>query len=256
MGNSNPKSYNNPAAWDEIESKDQKTRILKIEENLYAEDEETLEISESEEIFKENNSEDFSEVLQLTAYNDGALANERNSDFVIAEYTEINTVELEKRHQLEAQKFVSKITKFVLEFNDIVLNEEHKNYIKQIGKFQLQHLSDLLYMVSVNKLMLNNIIARVNATQAEDYAIINSYNNLANQHLKLIKELTNTYKSIPQVMKKMRADIICNQELEENTADEELITSEYGDSQFNNGKQLLKNILEKKNKKIEQNNQQ
>ena len=95
--------------------------------------------------------------------------------------------------------------------------------------------------------MISNIVARVNATQAEDYTIINSYNNLINQHLKLIKEVTTMYKSIPSVMKKMRADILSNQELEnQNNENEELITENYGEKQFNNSKQLLRTILNKK----------
>ena len=112
-------------------------------------------------------------------------------------------------------------------------------------------------MVDVNKQMLNNIIARVNASQAEDYSIINSYNNLVNQHLKLIKELQNTYRAIPNVIKKMKADVVCNQELEnsENTANEEIITSEFGETQFNNGKQLYRSLVDKyKAKKAENDN--
>jgi hypothetical protein len=245
--NTNPKSYNNPVEWDKIESKDNKTKKINFEdENFYSEENEDIETIEGEDIFQEEKQEDFSEVLELTAFNDNNSTITTREDYVIAEYKDINIVELEKKYQLEAQRFVSKITKFVLEFNDVALTEEHKIYLKQVGKFQLQHLSDMLYMVSVNKMMLNNIIARVNATQAEDYAILNAYTNLANQHLKFIKELQNSYKSIPSIMKKMRAEIICNQEIEDNVNDEELITGEFGETQFNNGKQMLREVLKKR----------
>ena len=205
-----------------------------------------LEISESvDNILTESSEvEDFSEVLTLTQYNDSMLT-ESKTDFVVAEYENVKVVELELKHQQTAKTFVGKITKFVLEFNDVVLSEEHKAYLKQVGQLQLQHLSDLLYLTDVNKRMLNNIIARVNATQAEDYAIITSYNNLANQHLKLIKELQNTYKSIPSVLKKMKADVLCNQELEETPEDNEVITQDFGETQYNNQKQLLRTILER-----------
>jgi len=249
--NTNPKGFNNPEAWNQFESKETNTKVINTEENFYSEEnDDNIETVEGEDIFEEKD-QDFSEVLELTAYDSSehSLAN-TNNNFVIAEYKDINTEDIGKKHQVDAQKFVTKITKFVLDFNDVVLTEEHKKYLVQVGKFQVQHLSDLLLLTDVNKLMLNNIIARVNATQAEDYAVINAYNNLANQHLKLIKELQNAYKSIPSTIKKMKAEIMCNQEIEENEVENELITKDINETQFNNGKQMLKNILEKRNEKL------
>ena len=248
-GNTNPKGNNNQAAWEAFETP---SKPIVVKESITEDDEDVQEVI-GFDLYQDNGKEDFSDVLQLTQYEGGGLMTERNTDYVIAEYEDIKPFELEKKHQLEAKKFVSRITKFVLDFNDLVLTEEHKAYVKQVGQLQLQHLSDLLYLTDVNKKMLNNIISRVNATQAEDYAIINSYNNLANQHLKLIKELQNTYKAIPSVMKKMRADVICNQELVELQANEdELVTENFGETQFNNSKQMLRTILENK-KKAEEN---
>jgi len=249
-GNSNPKGFNNPEAWDKIESKENNTKIINTENNFYSE-EDNIETVEGEDIFEDEN-QDFSEVLELTAYDgnkENSIANTNN--YIVAEYKEIDAENIGQKHQLEAQKFVTKITKFVIDFNDVALTEEHKNYLKQVGKFQVQHLSDLLSLTSINKLMLNNIIARVNATQSEDYSIINTYNNLANQHLKFIKELQNVYKSIPATMKKMKAEIICNQEIEDNEIENDLITKDINETQFNNGKQFLKNILEKRTAKLE-----
>lgn len=192
--------------------------------------------------------EDFGEVLELTQFNDRSLVPSNSDSFVVAEYNDIKTVELTNKHRVSAKNFVNKITKFILDFNDVQLSDDHKKYVKAVGNLQLQHLEDLLYLVDVNKQMLNNIIARVNATQAEDYAIITSYNNLANQHLKLMKELQNTYRAIPTVLKKMRSDVLCNQELETGTSEDEVITSEFGETQFNNSKQMLRSILEARNK--------
>lgn len=197
-------------------------------------------------IDEQSSSENFDDVLQLTEYTGGGLMTNEHTDFVIAEYDKIDVINIDKTQQQTAKKFVSKITKFILDFNDVKLTKAHEDYIKQVGQLQLANLADLLTLVEVNKQMISNIVARVNAVQAEDYAIINAYNNLINQHIKLIKEASNLYKSIPNVMKKMRADVLSNQELESANENDELITEEYGNKQFNNSKQMLRSILEKR----------
>lgn len=209
-----------------------------IPEVVDEDSENSLEISDSD-------SEDYSDVLHLTAYDGGMISNE-HTDFIIAEYENIDTKQVDKETKLLAKKFVTKITKFILDFNDVQLSEEHRNYIRQVGLFQLDNLKDMLSLVEINKQMINNIVARVNAVQAEDYVIINSYNNLVNQHLKLLKEVTNFYKSIPATIKKMRADILSNQELENEEINNELLTENYGETQFNSSKQMLRTLLEKR----------
>jgi len=240
------KGYNNDTGWDLLEQEQAKasTKIINMEQQNIsdAQTDEEFEAQEIEDAFK-NDGEDFAEVLQLTQYTDGGLTPTRPSEFVIAEYEDINTQELSQKHKIVAKNFVAKITKFILDFNDVVLTEAHKTYIKQVGNLQVQHLEDLLLLTDVNKKMIDNIIHRVNATQAEDYAIINSYNNLINQHLKLMRELQNTYKSIPSVLKKMKADVLCNQALEEVNGSDEVITEDYGDTQFNNSKQMLRSLV-------------
>lgn len=181
------------------------------------------------------------EVLQLTEYNDQMLAS-NNTYGVVAEYNDIDLETVNKKHEIMAKNFVTKITKFILEFNDVELSETHKKYIKEVAQLQMGHLVDLLSLVDINKQMLNNIIRRVNATQAEDYAIITSYINLGNQHLKLIKELQSTYKSLPSVIKKMKADVLCNQEID-GESNANIITENYNTTQFNTSKQLLRKIL-------------
>lgn len=253
----NKKGYNNQKDWEQFYNEPNTQHIAEnvldteIEEvkddNIFEVEEVTDE--DDENILDQNDKEDFGEVLSLTEYMGGGTVRDVNQDFVVAEYTKIDTQNIDKQTQLVAKKFVSKITKFILEFNDVQLDDAHKNYIKQVGALQLSNLQDLLTLVEINKQMISNIVARVNATQAEDYTIINSYNNLLNQHLKLIKEVTTMYKSIPSVMKKMRADILSNQELEnQNNENEELITENYGEKQFNNSKQLLRTILNNRKK--------
>lgn len=251
----NPKGYNNPKSWEGIENNNTKTIIVDTEtdiesnmENDVVEDIEVVETEDDDILEISETEENFDEVLQLTQYEGGGLSTRNeNTDFVVAEYEKIDTINISKLSQKSAKNFVSKIVKFVLEFNDVQLTEDHKNYIRQVGNLQLNNLSDMLELVAINKQMIANIVARVNATQAEDYAIINSYNNLLNQHIKLIKEVATMYKSIPSVIKKMRADVLTNQELENNSdTNDEVVTEDYGETQFNNGKQMLKSILAKK----------
>ena len=232
---------------DDIDIFADESNEIKLEEPKIVES-----LTEVENNFLPTSTEnEFDDVLQLTEYSDGSLMSSSNTDFVVAEYDKIDVVNIDKKQQQIAKSFVSKITKFILDFNDVKLTKDHENYIKQVGQLQLSNLNDLLTLVQVNKEMISNIVARVNAVQAEDYAIINAYNNLINQHIKLIKEASNMYKSIPAVMKKMRADVLSNQELEASNENEELITEEYGDKQFNNSKQMLKSILEKRKNKNE-----
>lgn len=249
------KGYNNPDSWETIEKSNEKSSTKTIDldevETKYMTEEQESEEQESEEEASEQNIDDafiddqsFDEVLELTAYSDSSLTPSNQNTFVVAEYEEINTPTISDKHRIIAKKFVQKITSFILEFNDVALTEEHKVYIKQVGNLQMQHLEDLLTLTEVNKRMIANIIHRVNATQAEDYAIINSYNLLINQHLKLLRELQTTYKSIPSVLKKMKADVLCNQALEENFEEDEVITEEYGETQFNNSKQMLRSLAD------------
>lgn len=210
---------------------------------------EETETESFEDVFQEEIEESsIDEVLQLTEYN-GNLVQGNNSYGVVAEYENIEIVEISEKHRKQAQNFVGKITKFILDFNDIELTPEHKNYIRQVAKLQLSHLQDLMELIDVNKQIINNIVRRVNATQVEDYAIINTYNSLVNQHLKLIKEVQNSYRGIPNVLKKMKADVMSNQELEGSSTDDEMITENSGVTQFTNQKQLLRTLLEKKKQK-------
>lgn len=221
---------------------DEDNGVEEIIEDAEIEEVTAEEIRNFEKTYDQQKSENFDEVLQLTQYDGGAgLA---TNTPVYAEYTDIDLPAVQQKHQNTAKSFVDKITKFILDFKDVELSTEHKAYLKAAAKLQIDNLQDLLELVDINKQMLQNIIRRVNATQAEDYAIIAAYNNLSNQHLKLLKELQNTYKAIPTVLKKMRADVITNQELGEPDTDE-VVTENYGTTQFNNSKQLLRQILDK-----------
>lgn len=186
-----------------------------------------------------------SEVLQLTPFDDGNQSVQ--SYGVIAEYNEIDTKAISVQQKQLARSFVNKIEKFVLDFNDTNLTEVHKEYIRQVGELELQNMADLMSLVTINKQMIDNVVARINASQAEDYTIINAYNNLINQHLKLSKELATAYKAIPSVIKKMKADVLNDEESSD--VSQTVITEAYGETQFNNGKEMLKKLLESRNKK-------
>jgi hypothetical protein len=192
------------------------------------------------------------EVLKLTEYDGNLQTNSGVS--VVAEYHDINIAEIDQKHALSAKNFVTKVTKFVLDFKDLDLTDAHKAYVKEVAKLELNNLTDMMGLVTVNKQMLDNIVRRVNSTQAEDYAMIGTYNNLVNLQLRLSKELQNAYRSLPGTLKKMRAEIICNQELPEKSQGSgedgaEPITEAYGTTQFNNTKHLLKTLREKNEKK-------
>ena len=280
------KSYNNPGSWNSFESDGKRKIISETEVDTIKQvlGDSLVEMLPDEEIHNDNfetklnpesvetelvetedydpseerdlTNEEVNEVLQLTSYEDNQLIpSQHNNQYGIAEYKEIDIEDVSAKHQKEAKTFIDKVTKFVIEFNDVELTDAHKSLIKITAQFQLSHLSDLLFLVDANKQMINNIIRRVNATMTEDYAIIAAYNNLINQHLKLIKELSNSYRSVPSILKKMRADIICDQQLEqqENPNGEEVITKNFGDSQFNSDKQLYRKMLEARNKQKSQN---
>lgn len=191
----------------------------------------------------ENDDNNFDEVLQLTEYTEtDSLA--ASNTYIAAEYTNIDVGEANINHQKIAKNLVQKITKFIFDFNDVQLTEDHKRYVKAIADLQVNHLADLLSLTAINKQMLDNMVRRVNAVQAEDYAMIAVYNQLANQHLKFHKELQSTYKNIPVLIKKMRMDVMDTENLLEKPS-EEVITEDYGTLQFNNTKDMLKDMRDK-----------
>lgn len=195
----------------------------------------------------ETDTENYDDVLQLTEYSDGMLTT-KDTYGVVAEYNEISIQQIDEKYKLQAKNFVGKITKFIIDFEDVELTDRHKRYLSEVGKLQMSNLQDMLVLVDMNKQMLQNVINRVNATQIEDYAIIESYNKLLNQQIKLMKELQTTYKSIPSTMKKMRNDILLSETNEQQQLQQQqndVVTDDYGESQFNNGKQLLRSLREK-----------
>ena len=116
------KGYNNDTGWDLLEQQESKasTKIINMDhQNISeAQTDEEFEAQEIEDAFK-NDGKDFDEVLQLTQYNDSSLTPSRPSDFVIAEYEDIDTQQLSQKHKVIAKNFVAKITKFILDFNDV-----------------------------------------------------------------------------------------------------------------------------------------
>lgn len=195
-------------------------------------------------------SESFGEVLQLTEYNDSMLTPTDSMYGVVAEYREVKVDQVDQLFQQKAKSFVGKIAKFVMDLGDVELTSQHKSYIKDVANLQVANLADMMTLVETNKQMINNIVRRVNATQAEDYALINSYNQLLNQHMKLLKELQTMYKAIPATIKKMRSDVMLedNQNTQEHIDEMSVVTENFGETQFNSGKQLLRKLREEAEK--------
>lgn len=154
--------------------------------------------------------EDTGEILQLSEYVEPSA---NNNLLVVAEYENIDVVNIDKKTKKIAQDLTNKIVKFITDFDDVVLTEEHRKYIAEVGKLELSSLQDLLMLTEYNKGIIANMVHRINSVQAEDYAMIASYNQLINNQIKLNKELSTKYKSIPAVIKRMKAEVLCNQEL-------------------------------------------
>ena len=154
------------------------------------------------------------EVLHLVPYETGTTTSELSQSmgyFGSSEYNDIDTSLISSKQESEARAFVSKVEQFVVrlneQLNDSQLSDDLQEYIKQVGMLQYQNLADIMTLVTINKQMINNIVARINASQAEDYAIIQSYSGLVTQHIKLSRELSTIYKSIPSTVKKMVQEI-------------------------------------------------
>ena len=195
-------------------------------------------------LLDENN---FEEVLELTNYTDSELSGKADT-FVVAEYDNINIVETTVNQQKIAKKFVQETKRLIKSYtNDNIISKEANNYLDSIANLQVTQLGDLLSMVSINKQMLDNMVRRVNSVQAEDYALVQTYTNLLQQHLKLHRELQISYSAIPGLMKKMLMDINTDL-LDDNTPKTPIISEKYGVSQFNDSKELLKKLKEESSK--------
>lgn len=194
------------------------------------------------------------EVLQLVPYETGTTTSELSQSmgyFGSSEYNDIDTSLISSKQESEARAFVSKVEQFVVrlneQLNDSQLSDDLQEYIKQVGILQYQNLADIMTLVTINKQMINNIVARINASQAEDYAIIQSYSGLVTQHIKLSRELSTIYKSIPSTVKKMVQEITGDQQTElDGGVSSAIITQNYGETQFNSTKELLKTLKDSK----------
>ena len=148
-------------------------------------------------VAEEVDANEYDEVLSLTPYDgDTNLPSTRTA---IAEYSPILVKDVNKTCQDKAKSFIDKVTKFIMKFNDADLTDEHREYMAEVSKLQTSDLRDMLVLVEVNKQMLANIFERINASQLEDYALINTYNMMVSQHVKLMKELQNQYRNAPAV---------------------------------------------------------
>jgi hypothetical protein len=212
-----------------------------------------VEVDEDEDdnIFEEpENDGGYSEVLQLTELTNGTASQLP----ALAEYNKVGVLELTKDVKSKATNFVSKVTKFVTDFDDAQLTEQHKKYIKVVGKLELEHLENLLFIIEMNKAMINNVVERVNFSLGEDYTAIMTYNKLISDHIKIIKETQAVYRSLPATMKKMRSEVLTNVELKDGNyigPKNEQIGENYGELQFNSGKQMLQSLLKTKEKEKE-----
>ena len=200
--------------------------------------------------FKQEDVDD--EILSLTEY---VNPESNNNISVISEYNDISVININNSSKKIASDLVKKITNFIISFDDVELNKEHKNYLKEVGNLEIATLEDLLTITNYNKQMIDNIVLRINSVQAEDYAMIQSFTSLVNNHMKLMKDLQSKYKAIPSVIKRMKAEIMCNQELGKDETDYKKLQEEVEQTtEIASNKELLKRLREKREKELNNNN--
>lgn len=214
----------------------------KVEEDEFENPENDDSISEFENFQNDDSGDNYDDVLQLTSYDDSMLVPTDSYGGEIAPYEQIDIVSIDKKYERQAKSFVGKITKFISEFEDVELSDIHKRYLKEVGYLQMSNLKDMLVLVEMNKQMLDNIVRRINTVRIEDYSLVNTYNLLMNQHIKLMKELQNTYKSIPSTIKRLRNEVLSASEDDNKVQKNEVYTEEIGIKQFNNQKDLIRKL--------------
>lgn len=194
-----------------------------------------------------NIDDNFDDVIQLTEYEgDGIIKpNGNNSIQSISQYDPVDVQEIDLVCQKQARNLVDKIKGFIIKYSPTDLDEDVQEYITAAAELEISGLADMLQLIQMNKLMISNIVNRINDTLGEDFAAINSYNQLVNMHMKLMKDVQNRYKSIPETLKRMKTDIETDQLLPSNgDSVEEKISENYGVSQFNNSRELINSLSE------------
>lgn len=184
--------------------------------------------------------DEYSNVLELTAYDDNGKTSETGIiGFTEAEYNEIKITEINSTQKKAAKSFIDKVANFIKKLDDVTANEEHKAYIEQTAKLQLNGLYDLMVLQELNKKMIENIVIRINSVNADDYSLIMNYNKLVDQHIKLISETQKMISNIPKKLKEMRNDIL-------NESDFGSIDDDDDDNNsYSSSKDLLKNIRDR-----------
>lgn len=194
-------------------------------------------------------AEEFSDVIQLTEY-EGNPSSNRQTSMVVAEYNPVQSLAIASKYEEKAKNLVNKIKDFIITYGGLEAQEDVVTYLTQVAELEISGLADMMQLCAINKMMIDNVVNRINATMAEDYAAIQTYNTLVTQHMKLMKELQSRYRSIPQVMKRMKVDVETEQELPEAGDNVDgVITEEFGETQFNSDKELMAML----NKKSETN---
>ena len=196
------------------------------------------------EIVGDNNVGEFDEVFELTKYSESEMSTADDS-FIVAEYDNIEFTNITINQTKVAKKFVQEVKKLVKSYSTSDLPEDFTKYLDSVASLQLDQLADLLTMFTMNREMLGNMVKRVNATQADDYALIQGYTQLVQQQLKLHKELQTTFSNIPATMKKMVMDID-TEIIDKDSPINPVVTDAHGKNQFNNSREMLRRLKEKK----------
>lgn len=204
--------------------------------------------------------DDFDSVITLSTLQTDGLDNMYGgstgvSNYNDAEYNQVEPLKITEKQTKLANKFVTDITKFITKLGDVDLNEQHKNYIKVVGNLKISNLTELLTMREMNKSIMVNLVNSINSTNGEDIMVIQSYNSLLNTQMKLIKETDQFINAVPTDIKKLRNDVLTQEQLEKMDSVDDSLLDVTNQNVHNNTKQLLMQIKAKKEAdKINQHN--
>lgn len=200
----------------------------------------------------DDSDDNFEEVVQLTEYlpenGQTGMTPQRYAGAsmqVVAEYTPVDLTEIDEKSQKQAKTLVNKIKEYIIKYSPTELDQAKQDYLNAVAELEISGLADMIQLCMMNKVMISNLVNKVNDTFGEDFAAIQSYTNLVNLHMKLMKDLQVRYKNIPTLMKRMKTDIETEQVLsDEDPVSNDVISDKYGETQFNSGRELYNKLTE------------
>lgn len=187
-----------------------------------------------------NDYDEYQEVYDLTETGDSRP---------LAHYDDINVADVSAKAKLAATNIIKLTTGFIKKFKDVEMTAEVTAYIDALGDEATASFANMIQSVEINKLMINNMIHRVNSNMGDNTYDVQAYIQLMTLQTKLVKECDNFYKNIPSDLKRMRTEIICSVELEENGRGDESVGNE-----ISSNRDRIMELAERRKKMQQDNN--